>query len=267
MISGSADTLDHAGFVRASSAQDGHELWRVILPLEDPTVWNPWTEQYGFNQFPNTRARFTADSQTVYIITGTATGDNNTSKSFVYSLGAGTGTPAIPTSVVSRQTHGPAGAFDISLPLTGTAGIECRSGGANSDYQVVFAFPTAVTVSGASVTPAPGHSGNMAGPPIISPDGRTVTLSLTNVTDVQTLAMTLSGVNNGTNTNDVTVQMSLLVGDTNGNGVVNASDVSQTKSRSGQATSSTNFRSDVAVNGTINASDLALVKSRSGNGL
>ena len=93
LILGSADTLDHAGFVRASSAQDGQELWRVILPKEDPTVWNPWIGEFGFNQFPNTRARFTADSQTAYIITGTATGDNNTSKSFVYSLSAGNGTP------------------------------------------------------------------------------------------------------------------------------------------------------------------------------
>ena len=56
------------------------------------------------------------------------------------------------------------------------------------------------------------------------------------------------------------------MGDTNGNGVVNASDVSQTKSQSGQAVTSSNFRTDVAVNGTINASDIALVKSRSGTG-
>ena len=49
------------------------------------------------------------------------------------------------------------------------------------------------------------------------------------------ITLTLLDVNNGTSTNDVTVQMSLLVGDTNANGVVNASDVSQTKSQSGQA--------------------------------
>ena len=109
-------------------------------------------------------------------------------------------------------------------------------------------------------------SGTMAGAPSISPDGRKVTRTLTNVTDVQTLTITLSGVNNGTSTSDVTVPMSLLLGDTNGNGVVNASDVSQTKSRSGQTVSNANFCSDVVVNGTINASDLALVKSRSGAG-
>ena len=108
--------------------------------------------------------------------------------------------------------------------------------------------------------------GNLVGAPIVSPDGRTVTLNLTNVSDRQTIAMTLSGVNNGTSTNDVTVHMRLLMGDTNGNGVVNASDVSQTKSRSGQAVTTANFRSDVVANGTINASDLALVKSRSGGG-
>ena len=130
----------------------------------------------------------------------------------------------------------------------------------------MFTFPTAVTLSGASVTPEPGRSGSIAGAPSISPDGRTVTLNLTNVSDMQTIAITLSGVNNGTSTGDVAVPMRLLLGDTNGNGVVNASDVSQTKSRSGQAITAANFRSDVVANGTINASDLALVKSRSGAG-
>jgi hypothetical protein len=130
----------------------------------------------------------------------------------------------------------------------------------------VFTFPIPVTLNGAVVTPQAGKLGNMAGAPSVSPDGRTVTLSLTNISDAQTIVMTLSGVSNGTSTNDVTLHMSLLVGDTNGNGVVNASDVSQTKSRSGQAITNANFRSDVVVNGAINASDVAMVKSRSGAG-
>jgi len=86
LITRSIDTLDHAGFILSSSAQDGHELWRVILPIEDPTIWNPNIGMFGFNQFVTTRARFTADGQTVYVHTATATGDNNTSKSFVYAL-------------------------------------------------------------------------------------------------------------------------------------------------------------------------------------
>jgi hypothetical protein len=93
LVMGSQDTGDHPGFILSTSAQDGHELWRVILPIEDPTVWNPGVGIFGFNQFVDTRARFTPSGQTAYIITGTATGDNNTSKSFVYSLDAGNGTP------------------------------------------------------------------------------------------------------------------------------------------------------------------------------
>src|SRR5438093_1690579 len=47
--------------------------------------------------------------------------------------------PTIPplASVASRKVHGSAGTFDIDLPLTGTAGIECRRGGPNGDYEMV----------------------------------------------------------------------------------------------------------------------------------
>jgi hypothetical protein len=58
--------------------------------------------------------------------------------------------------------------------------------------------------------------------------------------------------------------MNILIGDTNGNGAVNATDVSQTKSRSGQSVGAGNFRSDVNANGTINAVDIAIVKSNVG---
>ena len=80
-----------------------------------------------------------------------------------WGVSAGVVNPPQPTSVVSRKTHGTAGTFDINLPLAGNAGIECRSGGANSDHQVVFTFLTPVTLSGATVTPEPGMSGTMAG--------------------------------------------------------------------------------------------------------
>jgi hypothetical protein len=86
LIMGSADTLDHAGFIMAASAQDGHELWRVTLPPEDPTVFNPALGIYGWNQFVSTRARFALDGTAAYLMTATATGDNETSRSFVYSL-------------------------------------------------------------------------------------------------------------------------------------------------------------------------------------
>ena len=56
---------------------------------------------------------------------------------------------------VSRKTHG-AAVFDIALPLTGTAGIECRTGGANGDHQVIMTFPSAVSLTSASVTTGTG---------------------------------------------------------------------------------------------------------------
>ena len=78
-------------------------------------------------------------------------------------------------------------------------------------------------------------SGSMSGAPVISADGRTVTLHLTNITNGQTITMTLSGVNSGTGTGSVTAQMSFLAGDTNVDRTVNSGDVLQTRNRSGQS--------------------------------
>jgi Divergent InlB B-repeat domain/IPT/TIG domain len=120
LIMGSDDTGDHAGFILSASAKDGHELWRVTLPAEDPTVFNSALGIFGFNQFVTARARFTADGQTAYVMTATATGDNNTSRSFVYSLASGNGTatptptptPA-PTVQVTVQTNPTGRAFSV----------------------------------------------------------------------------------------------------------------------------------------------------------
>jgi hypothetical protein len=61
--------------------------------------------------------------------------------------------------------------------------------------------------------------------------------------------------------------MSVLAGDTTGNGLVNSSDIAQTQSQSGQSVGLSNFREDVTVNGAINSSDIAFVQSHSGTGL
>ena len=61
--------------------------------------------------------------------------------------------------------------------------------------------------------------------------------------------------------------MGVLFGDTTGEGSVNSADISQTKSRSGQTVTSTNFRSDVTVDGSLNSVDISLVKSKSGTAL
>jgi len=164
-------------------------------------------------------------------------------------------------SAFSRKTHGAAGTFDIPLPLTGNVGIECRSGGATNDYQMIINFMTTVTVGSASVTSGTGSVSSF------SVSGSQVTVNLTGVTNVQRITVTLFNVNDGTHMGNVPVSMGVLVGDVNGNAVVNASDVSLTKSQVGQVVSGSNFREDVNANGVINSVDVALVKSKVGTAL
>ncbi|MGI8435599.1 MAG: dockerin type I domain-containing protein [Chthoniobacterales bacterium] len=166
-----------------------------------------------------------------------------------------------PTRVVSRKLHGGV-PFDIDLPVIGDAGIECRSGGANGNYQIVFTFPNAVTFTSASVTSGTGSVSGASGS-----GTTTVALNLTGVTNMQTIAFTLFGVNDGARIGDVGVAMGVLLGDTNGSGTVTASDVSQTKMESGQLVTAANCRADVNVSGSINASDVAQVKAQSGTAL
>src|ERR1700736_996441 len=52
---------------------------------------------------------------------------------------------------VSRKNHGSAGTFDIDL-LPPASGIECRSGGATGDFQIVVTFAVPITFTSASVS-------------------------------------------------------------------------------------------------------------------
>ena len=169
--------------------------------------------------------------------------------------------PPTPNQVVSRKLHGGT-PFDIVLPLAGNAGIECRSGGVNNDYEVVFTFPSAVTFANAAVTSGVGSVSSSSGS-----GTTTVTVNLTGVTNAQRIMVALQGASDGTNTGDLIVPMGILLGDTNTSASVSAADVAQTKAQSGQATSAANFRTDVNASGSISAADVALVKSKAGTSL
>jgi hypothetical protein len=168
------------------------------------------------------------------------------------------------TSAVSRKTHGVAGTFDIPLPLTGNPGVECRTGGTTNDYTQVFAFTNNVVSGNASVT---SGIGSVSGMPTFS--GNTMTVNLTGVANVQTLTVTLSGVTDQFSQvlPDTPVSVNMLIGDTNGNGIVNATDIAQTKGQVGQPVTNSNFRTDVNANGIISATDVAIVKAHSGEGI
>jgi hypothetical protein len=197
-------------------------------------------------------------------------------------LNAGTGTARgvdatignpTPISIVSRKTHGPGHTFDVDLKPP-APGIECRTGGATKDHTVVVIFALPVTVSGngsvkAQVTSGSGQvgSGGTANGNAVTVSGSAVTVPLTNVANAQKLSITIYGVSDGTNSGNIVVPMSVLLGDTNNNGATNSSDVSQTKANSGQAANNSNFRTDVTVNDVINSSDVSTVKSASGTAL
>ena len=179
--------------------------------------------------------------------------------------------PSTPTvqSAASRKSHGNAGSFDLNLPLSGPSGIECRSGGATNDYTIVLTFLANVSVNGspqAAVTSGIGTIGSAgtSNGGIVITSGNVVTIPLTNVSNAQAINVTLSNVNGSTN---VMIPMRVLIGDVNGNGAVNATDVSQTKSCVGQAIITSNFRCDVDAGGTINATDVSMVKSKVGTAL
>lgn len=168
--------------------------------------------------------------------------------------------------VVSRKTHGQSGTFDVPLPLTEGRGIEPRSGGANGDHTVVFKFAAPLSsVGGATVTSGTGTVASSG----IGGNGDEYVVNLTGVANAQMITVTLTDIADacGSSAASFSVSFGILLGDTNGNGLVNASDIGETKSQSGAPLSESNFRTDVTVNGLVNSSDIGLVKSKSGTGL
>ena len=171
-------------------------------------------------------------------------------------------------SAVSRKGHGspalfdvPLPPFDIPLPLTGSVGVECRRGSGSSldSHQMIVSFASPVTVAGASVS---SSNGLATATPSVS--GGVVTVNLANVANGQTITVTLTNVNDGTTNGNVTIPMGVLLADTNSDRVVNTGDALQTRNRSGQATDSTNFRSDVNVDGFVNGGDTIVVRANAG---
>ncbi len=165
--------------------------------------------------------------------------------------------------VVSRKTHGPAGPYDVDLPLAGDPGIECRTGGANGDHTLVFTFAEGLaSVQSASVTAGIGSISSRA----IGSDSHEYIVNLTGVSNSQTLTVGLANVSDirGNHSASVTASIAVLAGDTTHNGSVNSADIGQTKSQSGATISLSNFRQDVTANGALNAADISLVKSQSG---
>jgi hypothetical protein len=158
------------------------------------------------------------------------------------------------TVAASRKTHGSAGSFDVDLPLTGTSGIEPRFGGAGGNYQIVVRSGVPLSFSSVSTS-----CGSVAG---VSTAGAETLVNLTGVPNASRCSVTFHNL-----PADLVVPVAFLIGDTNADGFTDAIDVSQTKSQSGNAVTSADFREDVNVDGFIDAIDVSLVKSQSGTAL
>ena len=164
-------------------------------------------------------------------------------------------------AAVSRKTHSTLGGFDISLPVTGARGIECRSGGSNGDYTMVFkfAFPLA-SVGGRSVT---SGQAMVNGSAINSNDAHEYVVDLTGVTNAQYIRVTLTNVTDqvGNTIPTVSASMGILVGDVNGTGRVDGNDVAEVQSHTRESLNRTNFKYDLDAGGSIDGNDVSLTQS------
>ena len=145
IIAGSKQILLDPGYIIAASAVDGRELWRVNLPAEN-----------GFNQSTDTKARFAADGLSAYLITFTATGNNDTSESFVYALD----TTASTTLPVLRSTKIVANAktSGTGVKAQGRVTVQDANGAllAGATVAITWKVPSGATVSQTATTSAKG---------------------------------------------------------------------------------------------------------------
>jgi len=133
-------------------------------------------------------------------------------------------------------------------------------------HQVIVKVGAAAAFVGASVTPEAGKSAELDGPAIIDTARNEITINLKNVSDAQTLTITLDSMSaGGAAPINFAFPMMVMAGDTNEDTRVNVGDTNQTKERSGSLTASSNFRSDVNLDGRINVGDTNFVKARAGS--
>jgi hypothetical protein len=190
-------------------------------------------------------------------VTGNPNGDSDETRGgTLFVVGGGR------INAVSRRIHGTAGPFDINLPLAGTPGIECRSGGASRDFQIIVIFPfaNALSISGIALNAPKG--GSVAG---FSISGKALTVNLTGIQNLQTISLTLSGVNDGTNLGTVVVPMGMLLGDVNSSRAVDSGDVLLVQKQNGQALppgGAAQFRRDINTNGSIDSGDVTIAQKQ-----
>ena len=158
------------------------------------------------------------------------------------------------------------GRFEVELSLTGPAGVEPRGGGPDRNYNVVLTFSNPIS----SIDQATTSCGEVSGISINGDDPHRVFMNLTGVTcNGQYVTLDVTGVHDeeGNTLASAGVTIGFLLGDTNGDPIVDLADLNQVRLDLGQKTSIDNFREDVNVSGYIKHSDARVVKRQEGNSL
>ena len=161
-------------------------------------------------------------------------------------------------AAVSRKDR-----FDVDLPLTGAVGIECRSGGPDGHFKVNLTFNNPLS----SVDNVTTSCGAVSSTVIDRGDAHQFRISLTGVTcNSQLVTLTVTGAHDdeGNTLPSIDVTLGLLLGDINGDSVVDNQDSHETKLDRGQTTDSSNFREDINTSGRIDAVDFSVVKGQLG---
>ncbi len=173
---------------------------------------------------------------------------------------AGVSTPSL-VSAESVKTQGVAGTFGINLPLTGTPAVEDRIDGPT---QLVLTFQNPIKEgSSFAVNLSSGTLGTT------SVSGNTLTIDLSGAAQGQTLTVGVNDVEDASTgaSGNYSLQVGVLYGDVNGNGLVNVADINMVRQASGEAVNATDFRDDLNCNGLINVADINIVRQLSGGSL
>lgn len=174
------------------------------------------------------------------------------------------------TGVVSRKPHGTGAnppVFDVVVPLTGTRGVECRTGPTAGSHKMIFGFENTLTNAGqptATITTSSGTSPLVPAPTgTIGPDAHQYIVDLTGVPNACYVTVTLhSVVDSASKSGDVVATMGVLLADVNGNGNVTNGDVALVKAQVSRPVTTSNFREDVNANGVLSNGDVSVTKSQ-----
>jgi hypothetical protein len=160
----------------------------------------------------------------------------------------------------SIQNQGTAGTIGFALPIDGSIFIEPRQGATPGTYQLSLSFSTPVSGITASLGLQPGQSGAAVGKlGTIGYDstGKIVTIPLSAVGNAQKLQLHLSGILPGNGTADIA--FNVLVGDVDGNGIVNQADANLVSAAFSGALTDENAVDDINCDGQVNAADVAII--------